>query len=93
MNFIEEMLAEPIAAARLRQRDTFHDLLGRSDGSVVLFGAGQLGQICARALKRNNIPLRAFCDRNIARQGSFCEGVEVLSPERQFRISVQHPYL
>jgi len=82
MKVIEEVLAEPINGAQRRERVTFHEMLGCSDGSVVLFGAGQLGRLCAQALKRNNIPVRAFCDRKIDLHGSVCDGVEVMSPEK-----------
>ncbi len=77
---IEELLAEPIAAAEARERKTFAGLLRGTDGSVVLFGAGRLGRLCARALRRAGVPLRAFCDGNRSLQGTTIDGVFVLHP-------------
>ncbi len=76
---IDALLLEPIAAAEERERTTFARQLANSDGTVVLFGAGRLGQLCARALRRGGVPLRAFCDHNIALRETSVEGGEVLS--------------
>ena len=57
---IERLLAEPLASAAQRERETFRHELSRSDGTVVVFGAGRLGRLCARALQRGGVPLRAF---------------------------------
>jgi FkbM family methyltransferase len=77
---IEDLLAEPVAAAAERERTTFAEQLRAGDGTVVLFGAGRLGQLCARALARAGVPLRAFCDGNSRLQGTTVAGVEVLAP-------------
>lgn len=77
---IERLLAEPVAAAAERERTSFAEALSRSDGTVVLFGAGRLGQLCARALRRAGVPLRAFCDGNEALHGMIREGVAVTDP-------------
>lgn len=77
---IDELLAEPIAAAAERERITFDALLRETDGGVVLFGAGRLGQLCARALRRGGIPLYAFCDGNRELHGATREGAAVLAP-------------
>ena len=77
---IEDLLAEPVAAAAERERTTFAEQLRAGDGTVVLFGAGRLGQLCARALARAGVPLRAFCDGNSRLQGTTVAGLEVLAP-------------
>jgi len=77
---IEDLLAEPVAAAAERERTTFAEQLRTGDGAVVLFGAGRLGQLCVRALARAGVPLRAFCDGNSLLQGTTVAGVEVLAP-------------
>lgn len=78
---IEKLLAETESAAAERERTMFAAQLGATDGSVVLFGAGRLGRLCARSLGRAGVPLRAFCDRNPRLHGSTVDGVSVLSPE------------
>lgn len=82
---IEDLLAEPVAAAAERERTTFAEQLRTSDGAVVLFGAGRLGQLCARALARAGVPLRAFCDGSARLHGTTVEGAEVLAPAEAAR--------
>src|SRR5437868_6049834 len=82
---IDELLAETVEAAAARERTTFGKMLEQTDGSVVLFGAGRLGQLCARALRRGGIPVRAFCDGNPLLRGERREGVEVLDPTEAAR--------
>jgi FkbM family methyltransferase len=82
---IAELLAEPVAAAAKRERTSWAAIRRGTDGSVVLFGAGRLGRLCARALRRAGVPLRAFCDRNAALRGTTVEGAVVLSPEEAVR--------
>lgn len=82
---IHALLAEPIAAAAERERRTFPTLLRDGDGSVVLFGAGRLGRLCARALRRGGVTLRAICDRNSSLHGTVIEGAIVMGPEEAAR--------
>ena len=82
---IDELLSEPVASAEEREKKTFAGQLANSDGTVVLFGAGRLGRLCARSLRRGGVPLRAFCDGNVARRGTSPEGAEVLAPEEAAR--------
>lgn len=77
---LSALLAEPVASAEARERRTFAASQTGTDGTVVLFGAGRLGRLCARSLRRAGVPLRAFCDGNPALQGMIQEGAEVLSP-------------
>ena len=78
---IAQLLAETPSAALARETEAFTRNLEGTDGTVVLFGAGRLGRLCARALRRGAIPLRAICDRNPALGGTTVEGVPVLRPE------------
>lgn len=78
---IEALLSESVASAEQRERTTFASQLAKTDGTVVLFGAGRLGRLCARALRRGGVPLRVFCDSNATLHGTMVEGREVLSPE------------
>ncbi len=78
---IDELLAEPSVSAEARERQTFPEQLQPTDGSVVLFGAGSLGQLCARALRCGGVRLRAFCDRNPALHGRHIDGTEIICPD------------
>ena len=49
---IAQLLAETPAAALARETEAFTRNLEGTDGTVVLFGAGRLGRLCARALRR-----------------------------------------
>lgn len=82
LSSIHALLAEPLAAAAEREQRTFPTLLRETDGSVVLFGAGRLGRLCARALRRGGVKLRAFCDSDRKLHGTAVEGVEVVGPEQ-----------
>jgi FkbM family methyltransferase len=82
---IDGLLGEPVETARARERAAFAAALRGTDGTVVLFGAGRLGRLCARALARAGVPLRAFCDNNRALWGTAREGVPVLSPAEAAR--------
>lgn len=48
-------------------------------------GAGRLGRLCARALQRGGVPLRAFCDGNAQRQGLIQDDVAIISPAEAAR--------
>jgi FkbM family methyltransferase len=76
---IDALLSEPVAVAEERERTMFAAQLANSDGTVILFGAGRLGRLCARALRRGGVPLRAFCDGNVALHGTSVEGADVLA--------------
>lgn len=73
---IEELLAESIEEARLREKTTFV----RRTEPLVLFGAGTLGRKMLAALRESGLEPVAFADNNSALHGSKVNGVEVLSP-------------
>lgn len=78
---IASLLAESPESAREREQTSFARLFEKSRGGVVLFGAGRLGMLCARALRRGGVPLAAFCDGNPSLVGSSLDGVPILSAE------------
>ena len=82
---IEVLLSEPVEVAANRELETFPALLKETDGTIVLFGAGRMGRICARALGRGGIAIRAFCDGNPAHHGSRIEGAIVMAPDEAAR--------
>jgi FkbM family methyltransferase len=77
---IGKLLSESVESARERESKSFAAEFQGCDG-VVLFGAGRLGRLCARALRRAGIPLRGFCDTNSRLHGAEIDGARVLSPE------------
>lgn len=82
---IERLLAERLETAAQRERESFCGLQQPTDGSVVIFGAGKLGRLCARALARGGVQLRGVCDNNPALHGTMLEAAEVLSPAEAAR--------
>ena len=82
---IERLLAERLETAANRERESFRRLQQPTDGSVVIFGAGKLGRLCARALARGGVQLRGVCDNNTALHGTLVEAAEVLSPAEASR--------
>jgi FkbM family methyltransferase len=77
---IQVLLSEPAAEAAARESRAFLAQQAGTDGSVVIFGAGRLGGLCARALARAGVRLAAFCDNDPALAGKTREGALVLSP-------------
>lgn len=81
------ILAEDPASAQSRERSAFDDAAGRCAGSIVLYGAGNLGRKVLQGLRSNNLAPLAFADNNPALQGKTIEGVPVFAPAdavRQF---------
>jgi FkbM family methyltransferase len=75
-----ELLREPVEAARERERSAFSVQLRETDGSIVIFGAGRLGQLCAAAAKSLGVDVVAFCDNEARYWGTRTRGVPVISP-------------
>ena len=48
---------------------------------VVLFGAGQIGEVCLYAMKQKKINVDFFCDSMERTQGTEIDGIRVLSPK------------
>ena len=54
--------------------------LKKSDQSVVLYGAGVVGEMCAYAFKENQIKINFFCDSDKKKQSKSHAGIKILSP-------------
>ncbi|HEU5079593.1 MAG TPA: FkbM family methyltransferase [Opitutaceae bacterium] len=77
---IDALLSESVAEARIRESSIFHEQLVIAGRKVVIFGAGRLGRLCARACDRAGIELAAFCDSNPTLSGISIDGIRVLQP-------------
>jgi len=76
-NALEELLAEPVEAAKEREAITFEKVVaGRP---LVLFGAGRLGRRTIERARAVGLEPLAFCDNNAALWGCEIEGLPVLS--------------
>lgn len=51
-----------------------------SERKLMIFGCGFYGQICYDLLQCLNIPVHAFLDNDIQKQGEFRNGIPILSP-------------
>jgi len=76
----EELLAETVDSARIREEEAISELLGSAKGNVVLFGAGKIGRKVAIALRRGGIEPLAFADNDPRLNGTQIEGIPVLAP-------------
>jgi len=97
---LESILAESLDCARERERQTFDEIAGPWAQSVLLYGAGNLGQKVLRGLRRHGVEPIAFADANPSLSGKQVDGVPVFSPEDAARrfgkqavfvVSVWHP--
>ena len=86
LSAIYALLDELPASAAHREAAAFGESLKVTDGTVVLFGAGKLGRLCARGVSRSGGRLLAFCDRNADLHGQEVEGVPVVSPQHAARL-------
>jgi FkbM family methyltransferase len=76
-NALEELLAEPIEAAKEREAIMFETIV---DGRpLVLFGAGRLGRRTLQGARAAGREPLAFCDNNAALWGREIDGLPVLS--------------
>ena len=48
--------------------------------SVVLFGAGNMGELAYHALKKRNVTVDYFCDSDKHQQGKLFYGIKIISP-------------
>jgi FkbM family methyltransferase len=74
---INELLSEPVEAAKRREAVTFEDRAGSRP--IVLFGAGGLGRRTLQGLRARGIETIAFCDNNRALWGKTVDQVPVYS--------------
>jgi len=66
-------------SALARETATFESIAGGAS-SVVVFGAGYLGNVVHRFAQNAGFKVLAFADNNPAKQGCAIDGIQVLSP-------------
>ena len=77
---LAEMEVEPKEACFERWRGLFDHLADPLADHMVLFGAGDFGQLVLGRLRKVGVEPLCFADNNRARWGSRVRGIEVLSP-------------
>jgi len=82
---IESLLQKDPAKIDEDASRRFLEIAGPFDRQLVLFGAGQLGRITLKGLRKAGIEPLAFADNNTTIHGSQVEGVPVISPEEAAR--------
>ncbi len=78
---LEEILREDLATVKAREKIVFDQLIAPFNQSIVLFGAGNLGQQVLSQLRKDGVEPLAFADNNIAIHGTTVGGLTVLSPQ------------
>ncbi len=69
----------------IRKAVTLPDFLAREDCTrmpVVLYGAGRSFNMAIRLLARYHLNILCVCDRDESKQGSFINGLEIISPKQ-----------
>lgn len=79
---LAELFQEPITAVIERERTALELLLEKSNGRIVLFGAGTLGKRALTLLRGIDCAILAFSDNNPNAWNSQIEGVPVLPPRQ-----------
>lgn len=78
---IEAILGRDVSSTLKWEREAFDRLVEPFGQSLVLFGAGNLGQQVLARLRKDGIEPRAFADNNPALHGTLIHGLPVLSAE------------
>jgi len=78
---LNELLNVNISSVIEQEKTAFDRLVEPFGKSLVLFGAGNLGQQILLRLRQDGIEPLAFADNNAALWGNFVNGVEVFSPK------------
>ena len=73
----EAIFSESVEQARQRERAAFDDAAGAHAKSLVLYGAGNLGRMVLRGLRKNGLDAMAFADANPTLRGQKIEGVRI----------------
>lgn len=76
---LEELLNEDLSSVFEREKKDFDRLTSPFEKSLVLVGAGNLGRQVLESLRRDGIEPLAFADNNAAIQGTYIDGVQVLT--------------
>jgi FkbM family methyltransferase len=82
---LDSIFSESVEQARRRERDAFDEIAGACAESLILYGAGNLGRIVLRGLRKNNLDAIGFADANSTLCGQKIEGVPVFQPEDAVR--------
>jgi FkbM family methyltransferase len=82
---LESIFSESYDQARKREQSVFDEAAGGCVGSIVLYGAGNLGRRVLRGLRKNGLDVLAFADASRALHGQKIEAVPVFSPEDAVR--------
>jgi FkbM family methyltransferase len=82
---LDELLAEPVAAAEARERTAFDAEVEPFHGRFILFGAGNMGRRVLARLRQDGIEPLAFADNRQALWDKSLDGLPVLSPEQAAR--------
>ena len=61
--------------------DNINKIIKDTGKQVVLFGAGQIGEMCLYAMQQKKIKVDFFCDSMKRKQGLNFDGIKTLSPE------------
>ncbi len=83
---VSRLLQEGRAEAVSREQSAFDSAAEHGDGSLVLFGAGNLGRTTLAGLRNVGIEPVAFTDSNPRFWSKLVEGVEVLAPNDAARL-------
>lgn len=83
---LDELLAEGVEGAQLREASAFDELAGGNATDLVLFGAGNLGRRTLTGLRKLGISPLCLLDNNSARWGERLDGIPVLSPSEGVRL-------
>ena len=76
----EKLLEETVDSACIREEKAIDELLGNTNGRVVLFGAGRIGRKVVAALRQGGIEPLAFADNDPQLIGALVDGIQVLAP-------------
>lgn len=77
---LDELFSESPAAAAKRRSEAFDQLANGARKPVVLYGAGGLGRITLKGLRRLGRPPVAFADRRATASSAPIDGVPVFGP-------------
>lgn len=80
-----EFLNDPVSAIELKEKNKFDEIAGSWSTSIVLFGAGNLGQKTLDGLRHKGIEPLAFIDNNPLLWNSIINGLQVYSPKDGIR--------
>ena len=75
------LLFEDILSVKEREQNAFDRLTAPFGTSLVLFGAGNLGQQALARLRQDGIKPLAFADNNPAAWGKVMDGIKILAPQ------------